>query len=137
MTGRKKRVLLLLALLVVVAGGFFGMVLWLGDEGPISLSGFRRIRPGMTRGEVETLMGGAGSSNNFDWMQRWGGDAVGTSLSWGEAGRGGEYVTWEDKRCVINVWFDPDGRAREAAIYEVPEFEPTFWQRLRRWLTGG
>jgi hypothetical protein len=136
-TGRKKRVLSSLALLVLGACGFFGMVLWLGDEGPISLSGFRRIQQGMTRGEVQSLMDGAGSSNNFDWMQRWGADAVGTSQSWGEAGRGGEYETWEAPRYVITVWFDPQGRAREAALYQVPEFEPTFWQRLRRWLTGG
>jgi hypothetical protein len=137
MTGRKKRVLWSLAVLVLAAGGFFGMVLWLGDEGPVSLSGFQRLRPGMTRAQVQSLMGGAGSCNNFDWMQRWGGDAIGTSQTWGEAGRGGEYETWETQRSVINVWFDGQGHAREAAFYAVPELEPTFWQRVRRWVTGG
>jgi hypothetical protein len=132
MTGRKKRVFSSLGFLVLAVGGFIGLALWLGDEGPVSLSGFRRIRPGMTRGEVQSLMGRADSPNNFDWTQRWHGDAIGTSWPWGQAGQGGEYATWETQRSVINVWFDPQGRAREAAFYVVPEFEPTFWQVLCR-----
>ena len=138
MSGRKKAVLSFVTLLVA-AGGFVGVGLWLTGDGPVNRAGFQRIEQGMTREEVQGILGGSGSAHDLDWMLRhWGGRKAIASSRWGEAGPDhGEDVVWEGKRHVINVWFDADNRARAAAFYDIPTRELTLWQRLRRIVSSG
>ena len=115
-------------LLAAVAGFALGtcaaaLWLWLGSHGRISFSSYQKIQPGMTRAQVESILGGPARQE----VALLGVDArSGTWLGeewWGEDG-------------VVFVGFDAAGKVnykefREHWLKVEPPDPP---QRLRSWL---
>ncbi len=138
MTSRKKKLLSSLVVFLLLAGGFLGLVVWLGDEGPICPAAFQRLRPGMSRHEVQRIMAVAPSPNGV--MKLWPSPLEPKFIA--EFGKRPTpplvhpgWMCWEGKRYLIIAFFDAGG-LRVASIYEFQGDDSSLWQRLRRWLTG-
>jgi hypothetical protein len=136
MSGRRKKMLWSVGVLLALGGGFVGLVFWLGDEGPISPAGFERVRPGMTRAEVGRLLGPELAPSRLMIRSL----APTPEKEWQVDGGivpSAVVVHWESERYGIAVAFVED-QAKMASLYLAPGgVKPTFWQRLRRWVTGG
>jgi hypothetical protein len=104
---------------------------------PIGPAGYPRIREGMSRDEVQAIMGRppglyyGGSRKSVPY-------AIPTR-SWGVAERGGEGFThagWWGDRQYVYVYFDRDGKVAGASPGDVvwEDSYPSFARRLRNWL---
>jgi hypothetical protein len=84
---------------------------------PINAANFARIKPGMTRAEVEKVLGGPGDEGQ--------GEGQSYPVSW--QGRG---------RNVIIIHFQFVKRGRERATDSKIFFNPSLWDRAKEWWGG-
>jgi hypothetical protein len=84
---------------------------------PINAANFARIKTGMSRAEVEKILGGPG--------EEFPGERVDLSLSW--QGRGRNIIIVNFQRAKEGGW-----RAANLRIY----FNPSVWERINEWWGG-
>jgi hypothetical protein len=82
---------------------------------PINAANFAGIKKGMTRTEVEKILGSRGDEGQ--------GDAKAFPVTW--QGRGRNSIT-------LHFTYGRDGRATDFKTY----FNPNVWQRVREWWGG-
>jgi outer membrane protein assembly factor BamE (lipoprotein component of BamABCDE complex) len=130
MRSLRSRWLLVAACLIVAAGIAY---LALRSSSPISAANLNKIRPGMSRGEVEALLGGpAGDYRRWHVVY----NAVGVVVPEGQP-EADEYTSegheeWLGDEMYIAVKFDRAGRVESAHGLRLA---PGPWyRRLQRWV---
>lgn len=134
---------LLVALLAALVVGFF---FYLDYEGPVSRARFARLQSGMSREDVEGLLGWAESSEPEGHIYHhshrprcvavWGKEIPWLGLnSWVTYKLCDNWWVWKGPRHDIHVYFDAGGLARSARLIKHPE-APSWWQRLRSRFSG-
>jgi hypothetical protein len=152
---RRRKLLVVLAGLAVVAAGV--VVLWPRPD-RITRENCDRIRPGMTRAEVEAILGppddyrtGLGESDfGDDSASRWVGDPPGFPLSWRlgwfaypnfQPVEGvpttGMQANWFGDSCRICVVVDDAGQVRDSRVYNrrltQSPLDSLLWRLKRQW----
>jgi hypothetical protein len=126
----RQRTLLLGAGSLALLGLAAGPVVWLACPRPaVTPENFRRLRLGMTRPQVERILGQPRGAGAVDCSLVWEGEGVRVTLDFAEPGGGGTLVTGD-------LTFLRSG-AREAVRLPAHlggEDEETFLDRLRRLL---
>jgi hypothetical protein len=135
MTHRRLAVLLLCSLLVAVAITLIGIHSTRGTKERISWRSYQQIELGMTQRDVEDITGvPPGSHLNLPegetqaYVHQ-------EELSKGEAHSPHNY-SWVGNKGNLGVGFDEDGRVVRVSFTPLESENPTFLQRLYRWLFG-
>ena len=113
----KKRWIVLAGMLAACVCLTLAVLALLPPRPGVTPADIARIENGMTRTEVERILGGSGTVY-FDAVDSPGGQL--TEIRWGQP---------HDETCV-DVWFDRDNRV----ISKISHPPDTFMQKLRRWL---
>lgn len=126
----RRRVLLTLGLLALLFTGGVA-VLWLTGPGHrISKEGWAGIKQGMSRANVETVIGTpAGDYRKQQTTTR---SLKTTRDYWGTAGA--HQLEWLADDGIIRVQFDANDTAIGAAYFPDPANQISFASKLRRWL---
>jgi hypothetical protein len=125
-----RRRLLLGAGLPVVAALAAGLVVWLAClQHRVTPENFRRLRLGMTRPQVERILGPPHRPGPVDRALVWEGDGVRVTLDFAEPGGGGTLVTG-DLTFLRSGAMEPVRFAAELG----GDDEETLWDRFRRLL---
>jgi hypothetical protein len=148
---RRKRLKLLAAVVVVLAAGTT-LALWPRPD-RITRASYERIREGMSRADVEAVLGPPGDyrtgpttpeyslSGGQEGWNTGNGPALitfGDAAEWREP-EGMLTCKWHGDRRVIRVTFDPDGRAVDAMLSEGVKrldqapLENIVWRAKRQW----
>lgn len=130
---RRRRWLMLTMLTVLGVAGF---ICWfLHDSDPIRPASFRRLQVGMTRSEMNAILGEPGP---IDWQVA-GGDAfffVQVETLGPEpppiATRNVIHAVWSGSTYQVWVTFDADGRLQHGELMRPHELP--LWQRVRGWV---
>jgi hypothetical protein len=114
---------LLVALLLTGLAGVLSLLVSSRDKPGVTLANFEKLKAGMTRAEVEELLGGPpGEYGDPRWRTASEIDPSDESPD-----------VWSRDGWVIVIYFGDDGRLRSKQIHNAMEGEPWF-QELFAWL---
>ena len=133
------KIALVLAVVLLVAGG--AILLWPGDR--ITVQSYEKIRIGMTRQDVEAVLGGPGISVeeylHIEELRQ--NPPQGDGILLNEPERTDAVIAqitdakvWFGRRGYLEVQFDNKGQARWKYWQGWRLNEPSFLERLRDWL---
>jgi hypothetical protein len=117
----------LLCLAVTLCLWLSGLLVWLTLPGPrISQTSFEQIRPGMTRAEVEAVLGV--SAGNYTGGR--------VKIVHGVPPDDG-YAEWVGEDVAVLVWLDDEGRVSRKECLHTSHLigrDDSLLRKLRRWL---
>jgi len=121
----RRRLLLLALLVALVPLGFAARMLW--PRPAITWENGAKIREGMTRSEVEAILGRTPVPRHTD-RKIWHSTPNGPEMFVGDY--------WWEGNMVVIVAFDDEDKVRETQTFEVPDSRrrDTFLDMVRHWL---
>jgi hypothetical protein len=139
---RRKLLVVLAGLAVVVVVGV--VILWPRSSSPITQENFDRIRDGMSRAEVEAILGPPCdySTGPLVWVNRPNPSPSGVGFNpitvIGSGDNRVELVEWRSDRQLITINFGPSGRVESLGMHDVARvnqtaFENLLWRAMRQW----